>query len=879
MTLAVVLPVVDHVMSDTVGLPQPPRSNVRNDRPDHHHHVDDDDDPDHHHDWFLLHSTKNMCRACRSVTSIRIDWSQGDRICTACGVVQEERICDRNPEWRDYGDRDDHNNNNNDIGGCHRARSGMIPTDESKYIGGLQPTTLSRSVYQGSNGVGKVVSNSSSSSSFTPNIVQRLRKVHRKIENGIQNKSKVAMKEATWNLQSLKKKRHHHNLERRPRDTTITGGGDADTEQTDTVTATLEDPNDDDDDDLPDYGSHVEWTEERVGTTRMMTTTKTTSKQISDYEHLVQEQERLVLQQRQALYASKWSLDRAKLLFESRTTTHSHHHHLDQSMEDIEKDPVLYQAAHDLFAGYTMICHACTKLHLSMAVMDEAAALLSQYAARRDGLKVRGIATTTTSSSNTVIPTSSTNHNKHNALMITKRWGRPNQTTRTITNHSNHHPSSSHRDKTEFELQEDKEAIRQMNQVRQMASLCAGIVFWIARYRNKPRTIMAVCDSMDDKVSKKMLSRALQELKQIVPELARLPAATATTTTAPSLLFSLPPPTHISNTTVPAAICVQQNHHHHQQQSIQQQQRSTVSNHSSSIDVSAIESIVNIIEHALQKLHLPPVAEASVRYLVLHPCFSPSNDIAPTTTMPSHQFHHAATLAKNVPVQCAALTYLITMVGRTMQQLAKQAHDNDQQKHKRNHPNKRLANISHSDMENKKIKRTMPSQDDDTDEAQLSDNLMSFDLFADNVPMDKSTPDSFDITGQHAQISTPTSSSSSSSSSMVLAEHRAYEMRRMWDAWSEQLPWDRSLTQIEQSTKVASKNVVEYYKQHVHPHRFMLLETLRDSMKGTDSLKVGTPHAMYLAQEGSIMRKTPLSSVLLSNILVAAPLLKNDMKI
>lgn len=114
---------------------------------------------------------------------------------------------------------------------------------------------------------------------------------------------------------------------------------------------------------------------------------------------------------------------------------------------------------------------------------------------------------------------------------------------------------------------------------------------------------------------------------------------------------------------------------------------------------------------------------------------------------------------------------------------------------------------------------------------------------------------------------------------MVLAEHRAYEMRRMWDAWSEQLPWDRSLTQIEQSTKVASKNVVEYYKQHVHPHRFMLLETLRDSMKGTDSLKVGTPHATYLAQEGSIMRKTPLSSVLLSNILVAAPLLKNDMKI
>ena len=154
----------------------------------------------------------------------------------------------------------------------------------------------------------------------------------------------------------------------------------------------------------------------------------------------------------------------------------------------------------------------------------------------------------------------------------------------------------------------------------------------------------------------------------------------------------------------------------------------------------------------------------------------------------------------------------------------------------------------------------------------MSGDLMSFDLFADESP----TNPTLDTVNTEQQQSTALPSSSLSSS-IVLAEHRAYEMRRMWDAWVEQVPWDRSLTQIEQSTKVTRKNVIEYYKQHIYPHRFVMLESLRDSLKDNDVLS--TSNSMFLAHEGSILKKTPLSSVLLSNILVAAPLLKNDIKI
>ena len=39
------------------------------------------------------------CRGCGSST-LFLDWRAGDRICTNCGIVDEERIRDTRPEWK-----------------------------------------------------------------------------------------------------------------------------------------------------------------------------------------------------------------------------------------------------------------------------------------------------------------------------------------------------------------------------------------------------------------------------------------------------------------------------------------------------------------------------------------------------------------------------------------------------------------------------------------------------------------------------------------------------------------------------------------------------------------------------------------------------------
>jgi transcription initiation factor TFIIIB Brf1 subunit/transcription initiation factor TFIIB len=86
-------------------------------------HVDDDDQ-------------QHRCPWCGTRGSTRQDWSQGDVVCVACGLVQEERVLDSSPEWRIY------DSEKNAI--AANQRSGLIPVNESKYLGGLAPTSWSK---------------------------------------------------------------------------------------------------------------------------------------------------------------------------------------------------------------------------------------------------------------------------------------------------------------------------------------------------------------------------------------------------------------------------------------------------------------------------------------------------------------------------------------------------------------------------------------------------------------------------------------------------------------------------------------------------------------------------------------------------------------
>jgi len=84
---------------------------------------------------------ERYCRQCHS-TAFCTDVAQGDIICTNCGVVAQSHIPHLGPEWRDFDAPDDLAK-----GAASSARCGTVPVNESKYIGGLEPTTMTNSIY------------------------------------------------------------------------------------------------------------------------------------------------------------------------------------------------------------------------------------------------------------------------------------------------------------------------------------------------------------------------------------------------------------------------------------------------------------------------------------------------------------------------------------------------------------------------------------------------------------------------------------------------------------------------------------------------------------------------------------------------------------
>lgn len=706
------------------------------------------------------------CLACRSVSSIRTDWSQGDRVCTACGVVHTEHLLDAGPEWRDYGDNDDSGNAGN------KARSGLVITDERKYVGGLQPTLISRHIF-GRSAAGI------SSNPHHSDIAQRLSKVNRRMDKLMERRHKAAFQNAAVHLKLLRRRRQQHAA---VEDTTT----DTDTVNTDTV-ATV------DDDVEPDYGSSVVWMEERP-----------------EFEQQLLEQEHQVAVQRQALYADKWSLDRAKLLYGENVGTAT------VVEEELERlDETLRTAARDLYTCYQMLSAASTTLQLPVSITDEAAALLSQYAARRDGLKVKGVASNGVNSS--LQPFKSPT--RTNVTSRKSEGGAMGRTGHLVKNGSIAAANKMVKD-------EQQQQLRDANKLRQMGALCAALLFWTTRNRQRPRSLVAVCDSISlldaavtEKVQRKHCSRAMNELKEYFPELARVSTSSVAMLVASSRQEQQLP---ASLFPVPHAISVKT-------------ENGVVGKSSGKAYAStATASVANFTEHALSKLNLPPVAEASIRYLVIYYIGRHNNRLDDRSTA--------------LPTVCAAVTYFVCRAGSTMQQLASQAQA-DSTRPAKKRSSTAWSSSSSSSLMTKRVKTV----------CQAASKEASFDIFADH--MDATDPPS--------------------SATTVLVEQRAYEMRRMWDAWMEQLPWSRTLVLVEQSTAV-SKNVIwEYYKQHLFPDRSKLLGVLRDALIGESrsGIETGDNEALQvvsLVQERAYLSGTALASVLLPHVAVAAPLMKAD---
>ena len=605
-----------------------------------------------------------VCRSCKS-NALHVDWAQGDRVCTECGVVDEGHLLDDRPEWREFNDADDLAK-----GGPALARSGLVLVDDTKYLGGLQPTTLSRQVFGGSTGT-------------SGQTRKRLMAANRRMDRKMEKMHARAVETAQLSCR-LKRKLKTEEL----------------------------------DDSELDVRPEM--------------------------EQMVLQEEEDAERLKSALHADKWSLKRAiKLFGSSDEISSSENQYSGEDMDDLREqlDAKSLQASRELYRAYSMLLASARKLAVPDRVTNEALSLLCKYAVRRDGIVVRGV--------------SSTLKAKKNAAISVEKE------------------------------KEARAALRDYNGLKQSGALCAALLFYTSRKLGWPRSLVEVCESIvplspsqtnqaleigkEQFIKKRHCSRAMSEIKELFPDLAR--ASPPISTEHPGLNTKYADESNIANFT----------------------------------------------EHTVRKLQLPLVAEACVRTLAVH--WHRANTEKSTSS---------STTLNKPAVVCAALALFVCHAGDAMQRLAAQA----DRLNKRKAASKGLYPIE------KRLKFA-PDDEGDTIESQKEIESKAFDVFDESTYTDDWT-----------------------------AEKRAYEMGRVWDAWTEQMPWARSLSVIEQSCGVSSSSVLEYYRRQIYPERQWLLQTLSDAVV-SDQRSDDVPNAV------PSLRGTPLSTVLLPQIVLASKMLQD----
>lgn len=289
------------------------------------------------------------CRNCRSA-SLLTDWKAGDVICTDCGVVAESHIRDMTAEWRDYQDD-----------GCMPSlqRCGMVANDETRFVGGLEPTMVASQPFGGPLLSGKANTGTSqtpkTTESYTSSLMvkpasmtQQLRNVHRKIDWILEKSQKQDLKETELARKVMAKRRANNNNNNNN--------------------------NEEDGDDSPNMGSILESLR-------------------PDRELEIKLQESSTT----AASIDKWSLDHALLLFNTDQERHQDlpprlQRELEQRREDLRQrlSPTEKQASKDLFLAYSMLQSACQALALASTVEQECIQIMTQYASKVNGFHVKG---------------------------------------------------------------------------------------------------------------------------------------------------------------------------------------------------------------------------------------------------------------------------------------------------------------------------------------------------------------------------------------------------------------------------------------------------------------------------------------------------------
>jgi len=706
------------------------------------------------------------CRSCNS-SSIVTDWKQGDRVCTRCGVVAEERLRDDRPEWKNFCEAEDIVKNK---GAPSNARSGLVAVDETRYVGGLQPTLLSTDAFGANVGGYKLA-----------NIRKQLKTTNRRLDHLVQKAHKRALQDAR--------------LERRVRlkmeKTNSASNGN-------TNSNTNSNSNEEHDHDTHDPIGRPE------------------------FDMVVLQEEEDLNRLQAAIYADKWSLDRAIFLHgnsteetdaaATATATGSGTANREDLLSTMDKP--LRDASRDLYTAYAMITRAARTLTLPNRVVDESVHRLVQYAVRRDGFSVRGVSSRLPKAAN-----ANTNNGKE--------------------------------DKDQRKIAAKR--LREYNKAKQISSLGAAILFLTARNLGWTRTVLETCDCFRPSlehpsnnneatdtatatttivsIKAKHCFRAINEIKTYFPEYTRKPAAGD-----PNSNHSRSTTTHTTTTTTTTTTATTTN------------------------DDSIYVSASNFADHFVRNLHLPPVAEASVRALLVH-CR-----------------HEQITLGHNsgtkMATLCATVVYFVCTAGAAMQKAAeRQVNGNGNSNGNGSAASpQRAESLKNARKDATTTTTTIPigsTKDDSNTNSDTSDEDEDDDSNIDNDNDAKP----FDVFTHGPIVDNQ-------------VETLEYEMRRMWDAWAKQMPWSRSLLQIEQAcgnNNVSINTVLKLYKSDLYPRRERLLDVLFKAAVGVGVAvaveAVGGSNSKNESEScvasHSSLGQTPMASILLAHISTAGALMSS----
>ena len=558
-------------------------------------------------DHYYDPSEPKHCRHCSS-PSLVVDWAQGDRVCTTCGVIDEEHIRCDGPEWKDYANEDD-----NGAMFSAAARTGLVPTDETKYLGGLQPTMLSRNPYGGSYGPGR--SANGETATTESRIRRKLHSTNRKLEKLMQEKHREQMEEARLARRVMARRRREASQARRIAAAAAEAAG-------------LED----------DFGGAV------ASSSGANPATVSSMSELSysldddlaaigrEHLELAQQEEDAARIDGAAIQADKWSLDRAILLHgtldEQRPEDTSFHHpvmgqyqHRDIEEERKQLDKKLdanqRAASVDLYRASRILLFAARELELPDRAVNEATAMLCKYAVAKDGFKgVRGISSRS-----------------------------------SATDGANKDDPISSSSKKRLAKQRDR------NKAQQMTALSSAFIYLSAKKLGHGRSLKDVCSSFlpehdlyganhNDKASvlyasgesvikPKHCSRAMTEIKILFPEYVRSVAACQATNNVSATAGGAANSNSVASESSAAASL------------------STVFGHRSESEIN------NLVEGTRRKLNLPPAAITAIGRLSVH-CFKEQVQMG----------HGSSTKPATL---CAAMTHLACLAGSSMQNLARQA--------------------------------------------------------------------------------------------------------------------------------------------------------------------------------------------------------------